>query len=260
MKFNFNNNKTSFDDNKILQKRNFDQLLNQFNQEITHQTKLKKILFSVSIITLPIVIFVSVWFVSGTEDKYIKIETKEKQYFLNNLKQDDLKPISIKTASTNVVEETNSSFEEVGKRELKEELLNENSDIYIVEAKKMNFNYQNPNFNYITDDFPIESSSLVSVLVNSFAIQDFLNENQVKNWTKFTLKEIPDNQIKKILLTINNESVEFEGNILDGKARRLVLKAKGNDNVFIKIKYIDINGEEKDFEVNKQVLFSKSSF
>ena len=67
-------------------------------------------------------------------------------------------------------------------------------------------------------------------------------------------------QIVKTILAVNDEITEFKGNILDGNARRLVLKAKGNDEIILKVKYIDKEGVEKEFQINKKVQTTKSSF
>mgnify|MGYP000881970865 FL=1 len=143
----------------------------------------------------------------------------------------------------------------VNEIEVKNESAQENQS---VQAKKMNFAYQNHNLSDNT--VPTEQNNDVSILVNSVDIHNFLKDTQVKNWTVITLKEIPDNQIKQIVLALNDEIVEFKGNVLDGNARRSVLKAKGNDDIVLKIKYIDKEGVEKEFQLNKKVQTSKSSF
>ena len=259
MKFNYTKKNTKLNDETILQKRNFDKVLNEFNVATSPKSFWNKNTYAISFFSVVAIVASSVFlFNNNSSNKgFEKIETSQKQLVLQIENKNDLKPIAIQgnihtsPAKENVIEKENV----VNEIEVKNESAQENQS---VQAKKMNFAYQNHNLSDNT--VPTEQNNDVSILVNSVDIHNFLKDTQVKNWTVITLKEIPDNQIKQIVLALNDEIVEFKGNVLDGNARRSVLKAKGNDDIVLKIKYIDKEGVEKEFQINKKVQTSKSSF
>ena len=259
MKFKYTKKNTKLNDETILQKRNFDKVLNEFNVATSPKSFWNKNTYAISFFSVVSIVASSVFlFKNYSSNKgFEKIETSQKQLVLQIENKNDLKPIAIQgnihtsPAKENVIEKENV----VNEIEVKNESAQENQS---VQAKKMNFAYQNHNLSDNT--VPTEQNNDVSILVNSVDIHNFLKDTQVKNWTVITLKEIPDNQIKQIVLALNDEIVEFKGNVLDGNARRSVLKAKGNDDIVLKIKYIDKEGVEKEFQLNKKVQTSKSSF
>jgi len=259
MKFNYSKEKLKLNDETILKKRNFDQVINQFNLSNTPKSFWDKYSYAIyTFSTVTIIISAVLLFNSKkTKSDFVKIETKEKQLVLKVESINELQPIVIQStdhkisAKSKVIDEKPISIVNIEKNEFTQE--NQTK-----KAKKMNFAYQNQNA--LTDVVDNDRNNMVSIMINSTEINNLLNDNQVKNWTVITLKEIPDNQIVKTILAINDEIVEFKGNILNGDARRLVLKAKGNDEIILKIKYIDKEGLEKDFKINKKVQVTKSSF
>jgi hypothetical protein len=259
MKFNYTKKNTKLNYETILQKRNFDKVLNEFNVATSPKSFWNKNTYAISFFSVVAIVASSVFlFNNNSSNKgFEKIETSQKQLVLQIENKNDLKPIAIQgnihtsPAKENVIEKENV----VNEIEVKNESALENQS---VQAKKLNFTYQN--YNLSDNDVFTEQNNDVSILVNSVEIQNILKDSQVKTWTNISLKEIPDNQIIKTILAVNDEITEFKGNILDGNARRLVLKAKGNDEIIFKVKYLNKEGTEKEFQINKKVQISKSSF
>jgi hypothetical protein len=258
MCFNFSKKNTKLNDETILQKRNFDQVINQFNLSNAPKSFWGKYSYGIYTFTAVAIIIPAVFLYNfkKTKSDFTKIETKEKQLILKVESINELQPIVIQStdhkisSKPKVVEEKPISITNIEKNESALET-------QTTKAKKMNFAYRNQS---VEEDVVIEQNTVVTVLINSIDINNNLKDIQVKNWTVVTLKEIPDNQIVKTILAVNDEITEFKGNILDGNARRLVLKAKGNDEIILKVKYIDKEGVEKEFQINKKVQTTKSSF